>query len=161
MVDQLSWFLCNQHVPQSEALLERQHAFACSEVLVMVMRKHQRYFPLYKPASQDLLPHFITVANGPIHVATVKVSFPSMLHFCTGFLLRCPFMPIQFFLVVNGPNLCALSRSPALADCPMTLPRLCFGMNDSFTNPLPVCPFMPISSPDALAFTYLGCLACW
>jgi len=47
------------------------------EVLVMVMRKHQRYFPLYKPASQDLLPYFITVANGPIHVPTVKVSLPT------------------------------------------------------------------------------------
>lgn len=43
----------------------------------MVMRKHQRYFPLYKPASQELLPFFITVANGPIDVPTVKVScFP-------------------------------------------------------------------------------------
>ena len=39
----------------------------------MVMRKHQRYFPLYKPATQDLLPHFITVANGPIDIPTVKV----------------------------------------------------------------------------------------
>ena len=48
----------------------------CREVLVMVMRKHQRYFPLYKPASQDLLPFFITVANGPIDVPTVKVSLP-------------------------------------------------------------------------------------
>ncbi|DBB00083.1 TPA: hypothetical protein ACH3X1_013938 [Trebouxia sp. C0004] len=51
------------------------------EVLVMVMRKHQRYFPLYKPASQDLLPFFITVANGPIAVPTVKVSLPSALPF--------------------------------------------------------------------------------
>lgn len=39
----------------------------------MVMRKHQRYFPLYKPATQDLLPHFITIANGPIDIPTVKV----------------------------------------------------------------------------------------
>ena len=39
----------------------------------MVMRKHQRYFPLYKPASQELLPHFITVANGPIDIRSVKV----------------------------------------------------------------------------------------
>ncbi len=54
----------------------RLHVFD-REVLVMVMRKHQRYFPLYKPASQDLLPYFITVANGPIHVPTVKVSLPT------------------------------------------------------------------------------------
>ena len=50
--------------------------FVCREVLVMVMRKHQRYFPLYKPASPDLLPSFVTVANGPIDVPTVKVSLP-------------------------------------------------------------------------------------
>lgn len=60
----------------------------CREVLVMVMRKHQRYFPLYKPASQDLLPFFITVANGPIDVPTVKVSLPSALPF--NLLLMCP-----------------------------------------------------------------------
>lgn len=53
----------------------------CREVLVMVMRKHQRYFPLYKPGSQDLLPHFITVANGPIDVPTVKVGCLSLLPF--------------------------------------------------------------------------------
>ena len=47
----------------------------------MVMRKHQRYFPLYKPASQELLPHFITVANGPIDVPTVKVGQPYTLPF--------------------------------------------------------------------------------
>ena len=33
------------------------------EVLVAVMRKHQRYFPLYG-ADQQLLPYFITVRNG-------------------------------------------------------------------------------------------------
>ena len=32
------------------------------EVLVMVMKKHQRYFPVYKDGK--LLPHFITVCNG-------------------------------------------------------------------------------------------------
>lgn len=53
----------------------------CREVLVMVMHKHQRYFPLYKPGSQDLLPHFITVANGPIDVPTVKVGCCSLLPF--------------------------------------------------------------------------------
>ena len=37
----------------------------CREVLVMVMRKHQRYFPVY--ASDDsLMPAFVTVANGAI-----------------------------------------------------------------------------------------------
>ena len=50
----------------------------CRSVLVMVMRKHQRYFPLYKPGSQELMPHFITVANGPIDVPTVKVTCPGL-----------------------------------------------------------------------------------
>ena len=44
------------------------------EVLVMVMRKHQRYFPVYAPQSDELLPHFVTVANGEIDVEAVKVS---------------------------------------------------------------------------------------
>lgn len=35
----------------------------------MVMRKHQRYFPVLSSAEPDapLLPAFITVANGPIN----------------------------------------------------------------------------------------------
>jgi hypothetical protein len=40
------------------------------EVLVMVMRKHQRYFPVFSAANPDqLLPHFITVANGQVWAA--------------------------------------------------------------------------------------------
>ena len=35
------------------------------EVLISVMKKHQRYFPVLKPGSDDLLPYFITVANKP------------------------------------------------------------------------------------------------
>jgi glycyl-tRNA synthetase len=34
------------------------------EVLVAVMKKHQRYFPVYAPDGQNLLPYFITVRNG-------------------------------------------------------------------------------------------------
>lgn len=45
----------------------------CSEVLVMVMRKHQRYFPVYRPQSDALLPHFVTVANGEVDLPTVQV----------------------------------------------------------------------------------------
>ena len=45
-------------------------ATLCREVLVMVMRKHQRYFPVYD-AESKLLPVFITVANGSIHRETV------------------------------------------------------------------------------------------
>ena len=42
----------------------------CREVLVMVMRKHQRYFPVYDNKS-NLMPVFITVANGSIDEQTV------------------------------------------------------------------------------------------
>ena len=38
----------------------------------MVMRKHQRYFPIYEASGEALLPHFITVANGQIDVPTVR-----------------------------------------------------------------------------------------
>jgi len=34
------------------------------EVLVAVMKKHQRYFPVYDESEEGLMPHFITVRNG-------------------------------------------------------------------------------------------------
>jgi glycyl-tRNA synthetase len=34
------------------------------EVLISVMKKHQRYFPVTHPETGDLLPYFITVSNG-------------------------------------------------------------------------------------------------
>lgn len=42
---------------------EQQYLQLPREVLVTVMRKHQRYFPV-EDASGDLLPHFIAVRNG-------------------------------------------------------------------------------------------------
>ena len=42
----------------------------------MVMRKHQRYFPVYTDSGEELLPYFITVANGPIRPATVIAGKP-------------------------------------------------------------------------------------
>ncbi len=87
----------------------------CREVLVMVMRKHQRYFPLYKPATQDLLPFFITVANGPIDVPTVKVSLPS------AFALRPVDVPTTqgqlALLFCLLPSLCLLSGSVSYSLC--------------------------------------------
>lgn len=59
------------------------------EVLVMVMRKHQRYFPVYRPQSDDLMPHFVTVANGEVDVPTVKVGNEAVL--------RARFEDAQFF----------------------------------------------------------------
>ncbi|MFZ1509695.1 MAG: glycine--tRNA ligase subunit beta [Anaerolineae bacterium] len=34
------------------------------EVLITVMKKHQRYFPVMRAGSEQMLPYFITVANG-------------------------------------------------------------------------------------------------
>ena len=44
----------------------------CRELLVMVMRKHQRYFPVYD-SGDELQPVFVTVANGPIVKDLVRV----------------------------------------------------------------------------------------
>ena len=49
------------------------------EVLVMVMRKHQRYFPVEDPATGELLPHFITVANGAVDHDAVRLGNESVL----------------------------------------------------------------------------------
>lgn len=54
------------------ALPEPVKNAVCREVLVMVMRKHQRYFPVVSHDSGDLLPSFVTVANGPVDVPLVR-----------------------------------------------------------------------------------------
>uniref|UniRef100_A0A7S3A0G4 glycine--tRNA ligase n=2 Tax=Rhodosorus marinus TaxID=101924 RepID=A0A7S3A0G4_9RHOD len=41
-------------------------------VLTTVMKKHQRYFPVVDPSSDDLLPAFITVSNGPTDDEVVR-----------------------------------------------------------------------------------------
>ncbi|KAH7286378.1 hypothetical protein KP509_32G004800 [Ceratopteris richardii] len=43
-----------------------------AEILTTVMRKHQRYFPVEDPKTEELLPAFITVANGNIDEALVR-----------------------------------------------------------------------------------------
>lgn len=48
------------------------------DVLVMVMRKHQRYFPVFS-ADGKLLPAFITVANGPVDPAAVAAGNEAVL----------------------------------------------------------------------------------
>ena len=47
----------------------------------MVMRKHQRYFPVVQQDGEALLSHFITVANGPIDPVTVRTGafLPSVI----------------------------------------------------------------------------------
>ncbi|GBG74740.1 hypothetical protein CBR_g19146 [Chara braunii] len=42
------------------------------EVLVMVMRKHQRYFPVEDSKTGQLLPAFVTVANGQLNESLVR-----------------------------------------------------------------------------------------
>ena len=42
------------------------------EILVMVMKKHQRYFPVEDAKTGQLLPSFVTIANGEIDEATVR-----------------------------------------------------------------------------------------
>ena len=45
----------------------------------MVMRKHQRYFPVEDASSEELLPHFITAANGDVDEDAVRVGNESVL----------------------------------------------------------------------------------
>lgn len=42
------------------------------EVLVTVMRKHQRYFPVEDTDGRGLLPHFVAVPNGQVSEAAVR-----------------------------------------------------------------------------------------
>eukprot|EP00887_Chlorella_sp_A99_P006103 scaffold22.g6103.t1 len=58
-------------------------------VLVMVMRKHQRYFPVVRHQSEELLPHFVTVANGEVDVDVVRAGNEAVL--------RARFEDAQFF----------------------------------------------------------------
>jgi len=56
-------------VEQPTALLgdfEPEYLSVPRDVLVTVMRKHQRYFPVVQPSATDLQPHFIAVRNGPL-----------------------------------------------------------------------------------------------
>lgn len=48
------------------------------QILVTVMRKHQRYIPV-RDASGKLMPYFITMANGKIDDATVKAGNESVI----------------------------------------------------------------------------------
>ncbi len=43
---------------------DEAHLKLPQEVLITVMKKHQRYFPVLHPQTRRLIPYFITVANG-------------------------------------------------------------------------------------------------
>lgn len=69
-----------KHAPGSEHFHQESHHLRftswllhCRELLVIVMRKHQRYFPVYDSDDQ-LQPVFVTVANGPVDKDLVRVS---------------------------------------------------------------------------------------
>eukprot|EP00741_Cyanophora_paradoxa_P009065 tig00001466_g8778.t1 len=60
------------------------------EVLVTVMRKHQRYFPVEDAADPDrLLPHFVTVANGACDAGVVRAGNEAVI--------RARYADAQFF----------------------------------------------------------------
>jgi glycyl-tRNA synthetase len=66
------------------------------EVLVMVMRKHQRYFPV-EDADGALLPYFVTVANGTIDPSTVQAGNEAVL--------RARYEDARFFYKVLQVNI--------------------------------------------------------
>eukprot|EP00959_Pyramimonas_sp_CCMP1952_P038277 800882-Pyramimonas_sp.AAC.1 len=59
----------------------------------MVMRKHQRYFPV-EDAKGTLMPYFITVANGCIDGPTVRAGNEAVL--------RARYEDARFFYKVGG-----------------------------------------------------------
>lgn len=63
------------------------------EVLVMVMHKHQRYFPVYS-SSHQLLPKFVTVANGAVNEDIVRAGNEDVL--------RARFQDAQFFFAEDS-----------------------------------------------------------
>lgn len=50
-----------------------------ADVLVMTMRKHQRYFPVYSAAGGDLTNAFVTVANGAVDVDVTRAGNEAVL----------------------------------------------------------------------------------
>lgn len=67
---------------------ERQYLELPSQVLMTVMRKHQRYLPV-RNADGELLPHFITAANGNREASLVRDGNESVL--------RARFADAEFF----------------------------------------------------------------
>ena len=51
---------------------EAQYLNLPKEVLITVMKKHQRYFPVENKANGELLNNFVTFANGPCDVSAQK-----------------------------------------------------------------------------------------
>ncbi|MGB0387492.1 MAG: glycine--tRNA ligase subunit beta [Ardenticatenaceae bacterium] len=60
-----------EHPTPIRGTFEEAYLALPREVLVTVMRKHQRYFPVQK-SDGDLLPYFVTIANGNVGQDTVR-----------------------------------------------------------------------------------------
>lgn len=58
---------------------EAQYLNLPKEVLITVMKKHQRYFPVENKANGELLNNFVTFANGPCDVSAVKAGNEAVL----------------------------------------------------------------------------------
>jgi len=81
-------------IEQPTALLgsfEPEYLVVPRDVLVTVMRKHQRYFPVVEQAGGNLLPHFIAVRNGPLE------NLGSVAHGNEG-VLRARFADAAYFV---------------------------------------------------------------
>ena len=63
---------CGAQVWDAVVTAAVRESLDCREVLVMVMRKHQRYFPVYA-SDGSLMPAFVTVANGAIDAQLVRL----------------------------------------------------------------------------------------
>jgi len=58
---------------------EAQYLSLPKEVLITVMKKHQRYFPVESKSTGELLNNFVTFANGPCDVSAVKAGNEAVL----------------------------------------------------------------------------------
>ncbi len=80
-------------VEQPTALLgrfEKKYLSLPREVLEMVMRKHQRYFPVTAAETTTLLPHFVAVRNGgDAHMDVVRYGNEEVI--------RARFADVEFF----------------------------------------------------------------
>jgi len=59
------------------------------EVLETVMKKYQRYFPVYSPDGEEMLPYFVAVGNGEFVPSVVRKGYQDVL--------RARFKDAQFF----------------------------------------------------------------
>jgi len=58
---------------------EAEYLSLPKEVLITVMKKHQRYFPVENKSSGELINNFVTFANGPCDVSAVKAGNEAVL----------------------------------------------------------------------------------